>query len=534
MTSTVYLTGTVSVTNGNAVVTGAGTAWAVSLVTGGVFSSAGVAVPILSVESDTSLTLAYPWPGTTAAGATYAIDRTNSDAANVVDLYDRLSRVLVTLSLVGIHPNDSGTIAKRDAIVLTTDDENFLFLHAEIGVAFAFYRWTGTAWTGPFPVANAIATGGVSSIAAGAGITVDNTNPAIPVIAGAPAASIHAATGKATPVDADELGIADSAATFGLKKLTWANLKATLWTSWGALINAGTGKTTLVDADLFAIADSAATNATKKLTWANLKAALRANLFLREVLSANRTYYVRSDGSDANTGLVNNAGGAFLTLQKAIDVVAALDISIYNVTIQAADGTYTGGVSVSGAWVGSGNVTLVGNVATPANALMNITGNAIFVASGGRLLVGGFKLVCTGVGIWARAGGVCTIVGLMDFGTCSSYHMYATDSGIIQATANWNVTGGAVYSIAAQNSGIVNVAGRTAALSGVPAFSGGFVNASLGGLILINSFTFTGTATGSRYSITSAGICATFSGNAASYFPGNSNGSVSGVGSQYF
>jgi hypothetical protein len=44
------------------------------------------------------------------------------------------------------------------------------------------------------------------------------------------AAEIHAATGKTTPVDADELGIVDSAASNALKKLTWANLKATLKT----------------------------------------------------------------------------------------------------------------------------------------------------------------------------------------------------------------------------------------------------------------------------------------------------------------
>jgi hypothetical protein len=42
------------------------------------------------------------------------------------------------------------------------------------------------------------------------------------------ASSTHAATSKATPVDADELELADSAATFGLKKLTWANLKTAL------------------------------------------------------------------------------------------------------------------------------------------------------------------------------------------------------------------------------------------------------------------------------------------------------------------
>jgi hypothetical protein len=42
------------------------------------------------------------------------------------------------------------------------------------------------------------------------------------------ASSVHAATSKTTPVDADELPLVDSAASFGLKKLTWANLKATL------------------------------------------------------------------------------------------------------------------------------------------------------------------------------------------------------------------------------------------------------------------------------------------------------------------
>lgn len=40
------------------------------------------------------------------------------------------------------------------------------------------------------------------------------------------AAHIHAATSKATPVDADELGLSDSAASWGLKKLTFANLAA--------------------------------------------------------------------------------------------------------------------------------------------------------------------------------------------------------------------------------------------------------------------------------------------------------------------
>jgi len=41
---------------------------------------------------------------------------------------------------------------------------------------------------------------------------------------------IHGASAKTTLVDADELGLSDSAATWGIKKVTWANVKATLET----------------------------------------------------------------------------------------------------------------------------------------------------------------------------------------------------------------------------------------------------------------------------------------------------------------
>ena len=45
----------------------------------------------------------------------------------------------------------------------------------------------------------------------------------------------HAATGKTTPVDADEMPLQDSAASFALKKVTWANVKATLKTYFDTL-----------------------------------------------------------------------------------------------------------------------------------------------------------------------------------------------------------------------------------------------------------------------------------------------------------
>ena len=48
-------------------------------------------------------------------------------------------------------------------------------------------------------------------------------------------AALNAATAKATPVDADSIGLTDSAASNVLKKVTWANIKATLKTYFDTL-----------------------------------------------------------------------------------------------------------------------------------------------------------------------------------------------------------------------------------------------------------------------------------------------------------
>ena len=59
----------------------------------------------------------------------------------------------------------------------------------------------------------------------------------------AQALDTHAATSKTTPVDADEIPLSDSAADFGLKKLTWANADATLKTYFDSVTTTLTNKT---------------------------------------------------------------------------------------------------------------------------------------------------------------------------------------------------------------------------------------------------------------------------------------------------
>ncbi|WPZ13273.1 hypothetical protein T8J41_14020 [Nitratireductor rhodophyticola] len=69
-----YETGTASVTQGQTVVTGQGTAWLQIVRPADDFGKhVGMPVPIASVDSDTQITLAYPWPGPTQTAEPYRI-----------------------------------------------------------------------------------------------------------------------------------------------------------------------------------------------------------------------------------------------------------------------------------------------------------------------------------------------------------------------------------------------------------------------------------------------------------------------------
>jgi hypothetical protein len=88
----------------------------------------------------------------------------------------------------------------------------------------------------------------------------------------------------------------------------------------------------------------------------------------REVLTANRTYYVRTDGSDSNDGLSDTAGGAFLTPQKGCDVIKTLDTGGYDVKLKINDGNYLAYGDITPIMpIGGGNYTIEGNTTNPEN-----------------------------------------------------------------------------------------------------------------------------------------------------------------------
>lgn len=259
-------------------------------------------------------------------------------------------------------------------------------------------------------------------------------------------------------------------------------------------------------------------------------AAQRVTLGVRDVLTAARNYYVRTDGSDSNTGLVNNSGGAFLTIQKAVDAAAAIDTSIYNVTINVADGTYTGSTTLKPI-TGAGSVTIRGNTTTPSNVLISTTSANCFYAENafGIYLLRGMKMQTTTSGSCIVAAGITTIYPYeVEFGAVATnnYHVTASRGAVVYFQTAYSITGGAYSHIYASTRALVQNNSLTITLSGTFAFTY-FARADRLGYLLSTSITFTGTytVTGARY-LGQLGAIIETGGGGASYFPGNSAGSV--------
>ena len=267
---------------------------------------------------------------------------------------------------------------------------------------------------------------------------------------------------------------------------------------------------------------------------ADIPATIARDSEVREKLAANRTYYVRTDGSDSNTGLIDSAGGAFLTIQKAVDVVAGLDLAIYDALISVADGAYNATVTLKNL-VGAGTCTIRGNVATPANVTITVTGsgqNCIEAyQQSGKYILEGFKLVTTtGVGILGDNGAIISY-GSMDLGACG-YHILMNAQATALNHASYSITGGANAHIFLLAGGqYIQAAATTCTVTGTPAFGQAFAIARQVSVGAFAGVTYSGAATGTRYDVNKNAVLDT-NGGGATFFPGDAAGSAA-TGGQY-
>ena len=237
----------------------------------------------------------------------------------------------------------------------------------------------------------------------------------------------------------------------------------------------------------------------------------------REVLSANRTYYVRTDGSDSNNGLANTSGGAFLTFQHAIDLVAkTLDLAGFNVVIQAGgtSGTFTGAIAASSPFIGATSNTSVklrGDTTTPTNFLLQTTTSASVVAAqyGAQLAIEGFQLKSTGGGQLLDAiysSSLITVTGNIDFNSTTGNHCFARRcaqiifGSVIGSGISYTISGGGIAHLNASNLGLVVSQSCAVTISGTPAFTQ-FVSGTANANLVLSANTYTGAITGLQYSL---------------------------------
>lgn len=255
---------------------------------------------------------------------------------------------------------------------------------------------------------------------------------------------------------------------------------------------------------------------------------------LREKLTATRNYYVRNDGNDANTGLVDNAGGAFLTFQKAVDVVSQLlDLNGQQVVINCTQtATFTGIINLK---------PCVGvNPAMPPRIYgLNFTFNAggsksINAENCGHWDLRGFKVTGGGgaVGVYVSGFSRINIVS-MNFGACGAGHVYALDGAIVTFDGGDTISGNATYFLFVDNGKVIFAASPFLTFNPTNITFTDFIHVKNGGVLKHSSGTFVdaGSVVGQRYEVHGNGVINTVGGG-ANYFPGNSAGAAD-TGGQY-
>jgi hypothetical protein len=254
----------------------------------------------------------------------------------------------------------------------------------------------------------------------------------------------------------------------------------------------------------------------------------------RPKLGANLTIYVRTDGNDRNSGLVNTAVGAVLTFAKAVAVAYAIDWDIYQVTVQFGAGSFVVTGILTGPFLSNKSLILLGDTGTPANVTLTTTSNGFQLQAGAAISLSGFTLSNSGFfGLRVLPGAFVSLgAGIVFSGSPTFAHVGAL-GGHVQTFSAFTVSASCNAVLWADAGGFIegNGSGVTITLSGTPAWTTGFAIASYGGTVLLPGKTFSGSATGPRFSVSTNGAIFTNSAG-LTYLPGNAAGTFA-TGGKY-
>jgi hypothetical protein len=240
----------------------------------------------------------------------------------------------------------------------------------------------------------------------------------------------------------------------------------------------------------------------------------------RELLTEDRDYYVDvSTGDDDNDGLSDAT--AFASLQHALDVIAnTLDGSGHSVKIKMADGTYNDATVKPMLGVSMLQIVDIYGSTGPSNPATGVIVPVLIINDGSGSIEINCGLNYLYVSSWS---GPVNFYGDTIVGVNVSRSDVYIGGGALTITA-----GSSSFASAYNYSRLIFE--RSVTLDGTPDFSDGFIS-SFQSVVTVNC-TFSGSATGPRYSVGYNGIIET-GGAGATYLPGDTAG-VENTGGAYY
>lgn len=144
----------------------------------------------------------------------------------------------------------------------------------------------------------------------------------------------------------------------------------------------------------------------------------------------------------------------------------------------------------------------------------------------------------SGAGIFTDSVSDETVRGVFFGGAIRSWQVIVPDFGVIEGPFQISSleyradhAGNAGMHWRARDHGYIGANGATVMISGTRAFSTAFADCETASLIRANSVSFTGSATGKRYQVSTSAVIQT-NGGGASFLPGNAAGTAA-TGGQY-
>ena len=248
-------------------------------------------------------------------------------------------------------------------------------------------------------------------------------------------------------------------------------------------------------------------------------------------------------GSDSNDGLAPGSGALKTINAGLLSVSANLDLgAAANVTIRCAAGTYPESVQLL-AYFARGHQGYTGPVKVTGDP-SNISAVVVAPVSGNAVVgveTNGMETLFTKMRFKPAAGSDTIYADLnswivlddvyLDVTAGFFNHLHAA-GGIIEVTGNLTVASGDAVTLFYSGTGgkVLFTGGQTVTLLGTPnwTFSGAYATTT--GIMSIPLVTFTGAATGVRYTTEQAGGIDTASGGSATYLPGSVNGTATSPG----